>query len=186
MLGIRQILSPHLFLCALKVPLGMDKLSPMRQLMENLPQLGRVEWIGVRPARAAAMIALPEVFIDEQMGLAGDRFAGRPDNPRQVTLIQQEHLAVLASCLGRSVVQPTDLRRNIVISGINLLALKNRTFRLGDTLLECTGLCHPCSKMEKLLGPGGYNAMRGHGGVTARVSRSGLVRLGDNLTYPGL
>lgn len=116
-------------------------------------------------------------------GLEGDRFSGRADSPRQVTLIQQEHLAVIAACLGKQAIAPALLRRNIVISGINLLALKDKKFQLGNSLLEMTGLCHPCSKMEKLLGPGGYNAMRGHGGITAKVLSQGLIQTGDRLFY---
>lgn len=154
-------------------------------MLDTLPQVGRVEWIGIRPAREEAMIALDSVQIDLDKGLEGDRFKGRPGSRRQVTLIQQEHLAVIAACLNRDAIPPSLLRRNIVVSGINLLALKDKAFRIGDATLEFTGLCHPCSKMERLLGAGGYNAMRGHGGITARVWESGLVRLDDRVSYPG-
>jgi MOSC domain-containing protein YiiM len=65
------------------------------------------------------------------------------------------------------------------VSGLNLLALKGKTFRVGDVMLEYTGLCHPCSKMEKALGPGAYNAMRGHGGITTRVVEGGELELGS-------
>jgi MOSC domain-containing protein YiiM len=70
------------------------------------------------------------------------------------------------------------LRRNLVVSGVNLLALKGRRFLVGEAMLEGTGPCHPCSRMEEALGPGGLNAMRGHGGLNARVLQGGLIRLG--------
>lgn len=136
-------------------------------------------WIGVRPSRQAPMIALEEVALYPDKGLEGDRFGGSAGNPRQVTLIQQEHLAVIAACLHRPAIPPELLRRNIVVAGINLLALKDKRFAVGEAILEFSGLCHPCSKMERLLGVGGYNAMRGHGGITARVCVEGRVRLHD-------
>ena len=157
--------------------------GPLQQLLDTLPQRGRIEWLGIRPERGAAMIELTEVRVHRGTGLDGDRFRGRDDSPRQVTLIQQEHLAVIAACVGLADVKPELLRRNIVVSGINLLALKDKQFRLGEALLEYSGACHPCSKMEAALGAGGYNAMRGHGGITARVIAAGTARTGDAVYY---
>lgn len=161
----------------------MNASSPLQVLIDTLPQVGRIEWIGVRPSRGESMLALEAVQINCGTGLEGDRFSGRAESPRQVTLIQQEHLAVIAACLGRESVDPALLRRNIVVSGINLLALKDKQFHIGDVLLEFTGACHPCSKMERALGAGGYNAMRGHGGITTRVVEAGIIRLADSIYY---
>jgi MOSC domain-containing protein YiiM len=69
----------------------------------------------------------------------------------------------------------------VVVSGMNLLSLVNQDFCLGAARLRGTGRCHPCSKMEATAGRGGFNAMRGHGGITARVLASGVVRSGDVL-----
>jgi len=110
-------------------------------------------------------------------GLVGDRYSH--DGNRQVTLIQAEHLAAVASLLGIAEVDPALVRRNVVVAGLNLLALKNRRFRAGTALLDTTGTCEPCSRMEEALGFGGYNALRGHGGISARVVQSGYVRVGD-------
>ena len=83
----------------------------------------------------------------------------------------------------RSLSQPPALlRRNLMTAGINLIALKERWIAIGEAVLEITGECHPCSLMEAVLGTGGYNALRGRGGLTARVVRDGAIRVGDMIT----
>jgi len=150
----------------------------LQELMDRLPQIGEVKWIGVRPAKRAAVDVLERVEADTDQGLAGDRYAGR-SGERQVTLIQWEHLPAVAEVAGLDWIDPAALRRNIVVAGINLLALKNKRFDIGGAVLEYTGTCDPCSFMEETLGPGGYNAMRGHGGITARVVTGGTIAVGD-------
>lgn len=150
----------------------------LAELFATLPQVGAVRWLATRPERGAAMEVIEAVEARAGRGLVGDRYASR-NGKRQVTLIQWEHLAVIASLLGRTELAAELLRRNIAIAGINLLALKNKRFQVGSAILEYTGLCHPCSQMETRFGPGGYNAVRGHGGITARVLESGIIRVGD-------
>jgi MOSC domain-containing protein YiiM len=157
----------------------LDPTSPLARLIEGPVRRGRVIWIGLRPARRAAMLAVESAQLDPTEGLIGDHYSSRTGGARHVTLIQAEHLAAIASHLGREAVAPELLRRNIVVAGLNLAALKGRRFRLGSAVLEATGECHPCSRMEEILGPGGYNAVRGHGGITARVLAGGGVPVGD-------
>ena len=156
-----------------------EKRSPLHRLLSNLPQTGKLEWIGIRPERRGPLDRVKSCNITKGGGLEGDHFSGSSQSKRQVTLIQSEHLPVIASCLGRSSIEPELLRRNLVVSGVNLLAFKNRQFRVGGVVLEMTGLCHPCSRMEDIFGNGGYNAVRGHGGITARVIEEGNIHIGD-------
>ena len=158
----------------------MNAKPTLKALMSSFAREGKVEWIGVREEKYQPLLVRDHVTAITGGGLEGDRYSGS-SGKRGVTLIQAEHLAVIASTLGIDSVDPQQLRRNIVVSGINLLALKDKRFRLGDALLEYTGLCHPCSRMEQAFGPGGYNAVRGHGGINARVLEGGVIRLADAL-----
>ncbi|MEL7513093.1 MAG: MOSC domain-containing protein [Pseudomonadota bacterium] len=141
-------------------------------------QPGRVLWIGLRPARRSAMVPVDAASMMTD-GLDGDRSrAGK----RAVTLVQWEHLAAIGAYLGLEAVMPEILRRNLVISDINLASLKGRAIQVGQAKLRLTAVCAPCSRMEEALGPGGYAAVRGHGGWCAEVLESGPVSLHDPVT----
>lgn len=157
----------------------LNPASPLARLMNGPMRPGAVAWIGIRPSRGAAMVTPETAELIAGQGIAGDRYKTRNNGGRQVTLIEAEGLAAIAAYMGEVQMVPERLRRNIVTRGINLLALKDKTFRVGGTLLAYSGECHPCSQMETLVGVGGYNATRGHGGITARILEGGVVRIGD-------
>jgi len=151
----------------------------IKDLFKIIPQKGNVEWIGVRTKKNADLSVVESIKVEKGTGLVGDHFKGTLSGKRQVTLIQLEHLSAISSILGVKIIDPKLTRRNIVVSGINLLSLKHQQFRIGSVVLKTTGICAPCKRMEENLGLGGYNAMRGHGGITATVIEEGEIKLGD-------
>ena len=165
--------------------------SSLRTLVTQHAGDGRLDAIVLRPKRRESAVWAERVQIEPGRGLLGDHRSeklrvGDEFLRREVTLIQAEHLPLLAAWSGRDSVDARDLRRNLVVAGVNLLALDSpfpgdrRMVRIGDhVLLEVTGPCAPCSRMETILGRGGYNAMCGHGGVTARVVQGGWIQVGD-------
>ena len=165
-------------------------MDDLRALTRRFPRAGRVEAIYLRPGRERAAVSVHSALALVDRGLEGDRSAAKPPSrpgggKRQVTLIQAEHVPLIGLWSERAV-DALDLRRNLVVSGVNLLAQLSLfadqplQVRIGpDVLIVITGPCDPCSKMEALLGPGGYNAMRGHGGTTARVIHGGVLSVGD-------
>lgn len=171
--------------------------TDLRSLSTRFPRAGRVEAIHLRPARGTPAIRVAQVNAVAGRGLEGDRAGARPSSgarggARQVTLLQAEHLPVIAALAGQPGIDAARLRRNLVISGVNVLAARALfddrplCLAIGATVvLEITGPCDPCSAMEEALGPGGYNAMRGHGGATARILEGGRISAGDAVRVLG-
>ena len=153
-------------------------MSELQAMIARWAQAGRIEWIGVRPARRADMAVQTRVALGED-GVVGDRArAGK----RALTLIQAEHLDAIGSYLGRGPVSPLDMRRNVVVRGINLASLKDRDIRIGSAIVRITTVCAPCSRMDETFGPGGYAAVRGHGGWCAQVVQPGEIAMGDRVS----
>jgi MOSC domain-containing protein YiiM len=153
--------------------------NPLDRFAKDL-RPGQLEWIGLRPQRREPLITPQSVMALAGRGLEGDhRVEKTPGSGRQVTLISCEFIQQTAHFLGVADIAPGDLRRNLVVSGINLHALRHQRFSIGEAQFEASALCHPCSRMETALGKGGVAAMLGHGGLCCRILRSGLMTIGD-------
>ncbi|MCQ8127443.1 MOSC domain-containing protein [Methylomonas rivi] len=165
----------------------------LRELTQQFASEGRIETIVLRPARGEPAVFVDEARAEPGRGLLGDRRAntarsGRQSTKRELTLFQAEHLPVAANWCGLTKLEPTRLRRNLVVSGLNLIGMRSPfpdmmlEWAVGDeVIIEITGPCDPCSKMAAELGLGSYNALRGHGGMTARIVSGGLIRVGDSV-----
>jgi MOSC domain-containing protein YiiM len=172
----------------------MHMSSGLRELVVRFCMPGRIEAIVLRPRRLAPAVWADQAWAEPELGLRGDHRSaksrtGDEARRRELTLLQAEHLSVIAALAGRDQIDARLLRRNLVISGVNLAALaspfpdQRLLWRLGEeVVIEATGPCAPCSRMEIELGSGGYNALRGHGGITARIVRGGWLRKGDAVT----
>jgi len=148
---------------------------------KNTVPTGRVEWIGTRPARFEALLTPTTTFAESGRGLQGDhRMDKTPGSGRQVTIISREFIQQIEQQVGRAIA-PSELRRNIVISGVNLNALRYQRITIGGAVLEVGALCDPCERMEKILGPGGFVSMMGYGGYCCKIIQSGAISIGDDV-----
>ena len=155
--------------------------NPLDKIARDLPP-GTLTWIGLRSERRGQVTPVERAKAIAAKGLEGDhRMDKTPGSARQVTLISEEFMQQIAHFTGLSTIDPVLLRRNLVVSGINLNALRHQRFQIGEAVFEATALCHPCSRMDAALGKGGVAAMIGHGGLCARILNTGYITVGDRL-----
>lgn len=161
------------------------RVNPLDRFAKDLRH-GRLEWIGLRTVRREPLLVVESALAIADRGLEGDhRVEKTPGSGRQVTVISREFIDQTAHFLrSEPTVEPIDpglLRRNLVLSGINLHALRYQRFHIGEALFEAGALCHPCSRMETALGKGGVAAMLGHGGLCCRIVTTGRITVGDEV-----
>lgn len=170
----------------------VEQSHPLREPAVAFRDLdGRVEALVVRTSlHGEARLQSTAVAVAGH-GLLGDHGSLDPaqiGGNRQITLMQAEHLPVVAALLARSgeTISPACFRRNVVVSGLNLLAILHRRpharplLRFGaDVLVEIVEPCEPCGWLELTLGRGAVVASHGHGGVCGRIVEGGRLSVAD-------
>ncbi|WP_323814217.1 MOSC domain-containing protein [Cellvibrio sp. NN19] len=141
---------------------------------------GKLEWIGLRSERRGEVLVVDEAEAVVGQGLVGDhRMKKSPGSARQVTIISSEYIQQICQHTGHKSIDPCLLRRNLVISGMNMNLLRYQRLQIGEVIIETNALCHPCSRMDENLGKGGTAAMFGYGGLCAKIIQGGRLAVGD-------
>ncbi len=124
---------------------------------------------------------VPAVECVAGRGLRGDRyFDHKPDYKGQVTLFALEVFDELRRSLNVPDAQPAALRRNVLVSGLDLNALIGQEFELQGVRLFGSEECRPCYWMDEAIAPGADAWLRGRGGLRCRILSDGWLRATDH------
>jgi MOSC domain-containing protein YiiM len=115
-------------------------------------------------------------------GLMGDRFFDyRDDFKGQVTFFDRAVADEIESALTLDNFELSRLRRNVVVSGVELNRLIGKRFEIGDVEFLGTEECAPCYWMDRALGPGAEALLKGRGGLRCRILTSGELKCGQTM-----
>lgn len=121
------------------------------------------------------------------LGIVGDRFFAKKAHARaSVTVMAAESLDAITRELGLSAVpDPVAARRNILIRGVDIDAMRHATFSLdsgdGPVVFVANRPANPCAWMNVMLAPGAHKALRHRGGMRCEPLTDGVLRLGTAL-----
>lgn len=131
-----------------------------------------------RPPGNHPLLEVAEVQCVAGQGIRGDRFFGfQPDYKGQITFFAFETYLTLCQQLGIQNRHPGVFRRNVITGGIDLNALVGQVFELQGIRFQGVSECSPCYWMNQAFGPGAENALRGRGGLRARILSNGTLRV---------
>ena len=113
-------------------------------------------------------------------GIRGDRFFDyRDDYKGQITFFAAEVFAELVYTFGIANKSAGVLRRNVIVSGVDLMKLIGSDFALQGVQFRGTAQCAPCSWMDTAFAPGAEKFLAGRGGLRARILTDGRISVGD-------
>jgi MOSC domain-containing protein YiiM len=146
---------------------------------------GFIEGIYIASQGSATAERVGEAEALEGRGIEGDRYSeGTGHWSRfgiracEVTLVEAEDLEAMEGEAGVSVMDG-EHRRNVVTRGIDLDDLRRKRFRIGEAVFEYQKPCSICRHVERLTEPGMTEALKGRGGICARVVEGRKIREGD-------
>jgi MOSC domain-containing protein YiiM len=133
-----------------------------------------------KPPDDFPLIEVPRIDCVAGHGIRGDRFFDYRDNYKgQITFFSFEVFETLARHFGLTSKSPGVLRRNIVVSGIDLNNLIGEEFAVQGVRLRGTGHCKPCYWLDQAFAPGTEEFLQGNGGLRAEILSDGAIAVGD-------
>jgi MOSC domain-containing protein YiiM len=113
-------------------------------------------------------------------GIRGDRFFDYKDNYKgQITFFSFEVFEKLAEHFGLTKRSAGAVRRNVVVSGVDLNDLIGEEFAIQGVRLRGTSHCRPCYWLDQAVAPGAEEFLAGNGGLRAQILSDGAISLGD-------
>lgn len=133
-----------------------------------------------RAAGDYPLIEVPQIECIAGRGIRGDRFYDyRDDYKGQITFFAHEVFEKLAAHFGLGNKSAGDLRRNVIVSGVNLNELIGREFSIQGVRLRGAAHCKPCYWMNQAVAPGAEEFLEGNGGLRAQLLTDGIIAVGD-------
>ncbi|MFV1994585.1 MAG: MOSC domain-containing protein [Verrucomicrobiales bacterium] len=124
-----------------------------------------------------------EVECVEGLGLRGDRyFDHKPGYKGQITFFSEEVFKDLCDSFQVPDVGADVLRRNVLVAGVDLNDFIGREFELQGIRFLGVEECRPCYWMDQAFAEGAEEAMRGRGGLRAKILSSGTLRVDQETT----
>lgn len=131
-----------------------------------------------KPAGDNQTIEVREVECVAGKGIVGDRFFDyKEDYKGQITFFSLETYQRLCQQLDVHDKSPAVFRRNVVVSGVDLNSLIGKTFELQGITFQGSEEARPCYWMDQAFAPGAEEALRGHGGLRARILTNGTLKV---------
>ena len=113
-------------------------------------------------------------------GIRGDRFYDYRDEYKgQITFFSLEVFDRLAEHFVLTNKSPGALRRNVIVSGVELNDLIGEEFSIQGVRLRGTAHCKPCYWLDQAVAPGTEEFLQGNGGLRAQILTDGVIAVGD-------
>lgn len=123
------------------------------------------------------MFEAAELRLVAGRGIEGDRFFDfKPDYKGQITFFAEEIYEDLCARLEIWDRPPSVFRRNVITRGVDLNELIDGEFTVQGIRFLGTGEAAPCHWMNQAFGEGAEAALRGFGGLRARILSDGTLR----------
>jgi|UniRef100_UPI00404A7EAD MOSC domain-containing protein YiiM len=132
-----------------------------------------------QPAGDSATVEVNCIKCVAGRGIAGDRFFDfKEDYKGQITFFSWDDYEAIKKELNVPRLSSGAFRRNVILSGVNLLELVGCRFELQGIEFVGTGEAKPCYWMNEAVAPGAEAWLAGRGGLRAKIIGDGMLKAG--------